>query len=33
MNEAGRIAALEEWVRDKEGERLEFKKAENHFSF
>ena len=33
MNEAAQIAALEEWIRDKEGERLEFKKAENHFSF
>ncbi len=33
MNEAARIAALEEWVRDKEGEKLEFKEARNRFSF
>ncbi len=31
MNEAAQIAALEEWIRDKEGERLEFKEAKNHF--
>lgn len=33
MNEAARIAVLEEWVRDKEGETLEFKEARNRFSF
>ena len=33
MNEAARIAALEEWVRDKEGENLELKEAKNRFSF
>lgn len=33
MNEAARIAALEVWVRDKEGENLEFKEARNRFSF
>ena len=33
MSEAARFAALEDWIRDKEGERLEFKEAKNHFDF
>ena len=28
-----KIAALEEWVQDKEGETLEFKRATNRFDF
>lgn len=30
---SARVAALEEWVREKEGERLEFKTAANRFDF
>jgi len=32
-SDAAKIAQLEEWMTDKEGENLEFKKAENRFSF
>ena len=32
-SDAARIALLEEWMRDKEGENLEFKEAKNRFSF
>ena len=31
--DAARIALLGEWMQDKEGENLEFKKAESRFSF
>ena len=30
---AARVALLEEWMKGKEGENLEFKKAENRYSF
>jgi len=32
-SEQAKIAALEEWIRGKEGENLEFKKAQNSFHF
>ncbi len=32
-NDAAKIAALEEWIRDKEGENLEFKSARGGFHF
>ena len=31
--DAAQVALLEQWMQNKEGERLEFKKAENRFSF
>ena len=30
---SAKIAALEEWIREKEGETLEFKRATNRFDF
>ena len=33
MSDGSRVALLEEWMRGKEGENLEFKAARNDYSF
>jgi len=33
MNDGSRVALLEKWMKDKEGEKLEFKEAKERFSF